>query len=123
MLIAEVGRLFKFGIVGGAATTVHLATASALLVIYPGFSVFLTNFLAFCSAVPVSFYGHQNFTFQRQGNSKKFFLVAFGGFLINNFFLGIVVTTTHMNGIASITISTLAVPVLIYTASRLWIFR
>ena len=123
MLLAEIGRLLRFSAVGGAATIVHLTSASALFLLNSGFSVFLANLIAFCSAVPVSFYGHQHFTFQRQGSSTKFALVALSGFLINNFVLAVIVTATNIDGIISITISTLAVPALIYVASRTWIFR
>lgn len=122
MVISEVLKIVRFGIVGAAATATHLLLAAGLLAMHFGISVFLINLMAFCGAFPVSYLGHRYFTFAAPGSSRKFALVAIGGFLMNTFILGIVISAFNIGGLVAIAISTLTVPILIYLASRLWVF-
>ncbi|RKQ96325.1 putative flippase GtrA [Kushneria sinocarnis] len=122
-ILGEAGRITRFGLVGGAATLIHLMVAGALLGLFAGLSPFIANVVAFLVAFLVSLYGHRHITFNRQGSAVKFFVVALAGFALNNFLLASMLAMTPLPDFVALTISTLAVPVVSYLAARLWAFR
>ncbi|ABE58602.1 GtrA family protein [Chromohalobacter israelensis] len=122
-LAGEAGTAARFGLVGIAATGVHLLVAGVLLGTWPSMSEFLANVVAFLAAFQVSLMGHRRVTFRRRGRAKRFFLVALAGFGLNNGVLGTLLATTPVQGFLAVAIATLTVPVLTYLASRFWAFR
>ncbi|WP_419307932.1 GtrA family protein [Chromohalobacter israelensis] len=122
-LAGEAGTAARFGLVGIAATGVHLLVAGVLLGTWPSMSEFLANVVAFLAAFQVSLMGHRRVTFRRRGRAKRFFLVALAGFVLNNGVLGTLLATTPVQGFLAVAIATLTVPVLTYLASRFWAFR
>ena len=122
-LASEAGTAARFGLVGIAATGVHLLVAGVLLGTWPSMSEFLANVVAFLAAFQVSLMGHRRVTFRRRGRAKRFFLVALAGFGLNNGVLGTLLATTPVQGFLAVAIATLTVPVLTYLASRFWAFR
>ncbi|OAL57874.1 hypothetical protein A6R74_11715 [Halomonas sp. ALS9] len=115
-------RLFRFLIVGGAATSTHMLVAALLFAYFNNPSPYGINAVAFLVAFLVSFYGHRHITFQTRGSIRRFFLVAVGGFLANNAILtgGLAL---GMDGLVAVIIATACVPVLTYLASSLWAFK
>ena len=78
----EAGTATRFGLVGLAATGVHLGVAALLLFLWPQLNEFVANIIAFCVAFQVSLVGHRRLTFKRQGSAWRFGLVAAGGFAL-----------------------------------------
>ena len=123
VILGEAGRITRFGLVGGAATLIHLLVAGALLGFFTGLSPFIANIVAFLMAFLVSLHGHRHITFKQQGSGVKFFVVALSGFALNNFLLASMLAVTPLPDFVALTISTLAVPIVSYLAARLWAFR
>lgn len=113
---------FRFLIVGGVATAVHMLAAALVFAIYPGPSPYAANIIAFAVAFLVSFYGHRHITFQTRGSMRRFLLVAIGGFVANNAILAGLLTF-GVDGLVAVIIATACVPVLTYLASSLWAFK
>lgn len=123
MIRRELGFITRFGGVGVIATLVHLGVAWAVLALYPQWSPLLANLIAFLAAFPVSFFGHRHLTFRTEGGSGRFFLLALGGFCLNNGVLAVLITTLALDGFVAIVLSTFTVPLLVYLGSRFWVFR
>ena len=79
----------RFGLVGVAATLVHLMVS--MVTLWLGAHIYLANILGFLVAFGVSFVGHSRLTFPEGDRSHwawaRFFLVALLGFGLNNFVL------------------------------------
>ncbi|MFJ5539666.1 GtrA family protein [Halomonas sp. ATBC28] len=118
----DVFRLFRFLIVGGAATVTHMLVAALLFAYVHNPSPYSINVVAFLVAFLVSFYGHRHITFQTRGSMRRFLLVAVGGFLVNNAILTGCLAL-GIDGLVAVIIATACVPVLTYLASSLWAFK
>ncbi|HBN58937.1 GtrA family protein [Vreelandella aquamarina] len=121
-LMGEAGMLARFGGVGAIATLVHLSVAAIAFIIWPTISPFLANLLAFVVAFQVSFWGHRRFTFRKDGRAHRFFLLALGGFALNNSVLAALLAISPVEGIFAIIVATFTVPLLMYVAARFWAF-
>ncbi|WP_106478739.1 GtrA family protein [Phytohalomonas tamaricis] len=119
----EVGKLVRFGLVGGGATFVHLGVAWTLLYFFQSWSPLVVNLIAFLVAFSFSYLGHRHFTFKSEGNVIKFFVIAFAGFALNNGLLAILLSVTDLPDYVALTITTLLVPLVSYFAARLWAFK
>lgn len=119
----EAGTATRFGLVGLAATGVHLAVAAGVLALWPSLNEFIANIIAFCVAFQVSLVGHRRLTFKRQGSAWRFALVAAVGFALNNGLLAILIRGLEISGFVAIAIATLSVPIVTYLASRMWAFK
>lgn len=118
----EIFRLMRFFIVGAGATLLHLSVAAILFYFALEWSSYLVNLIAFSFALIFSYIGHKKFTFGKRGSFIKFILVALGGFLINNVFLTIMLSYGGSK-LASISISTILVPVITYVFSLFWVYK
>lgn len=118
----EIFRLMRFFIVGAGATLLHLSVAAILFYFSLEWSSYLVNLIAFSFALIFSYIGHKKFTFGKRGSFIKFILVALGGFLINNVFLTIMLSYGGSK-LASISISTILVPVITYVFSLFWVYK
>ncbi|MCS2609039.1 GtrA family protein [Halomonas dongshanensis] len=115
-------QLFRFFVVGGGATLIHLAIAALLIFLFPFLHIYAVNFISFLTAFLFSFLGHQYFTFKRQGSLAKFFSVSVLGFFLNNIVLTIGLAF-HFPKMIAILIAVMSVPFLTYIVSKIWIFR
>ncbi len=118
----ELLQLINFFGVGAVATVVHLTVAltlSSMTAINP----FVINLLAFSLAFPVSFWGHKHLTFKSEGSIKRFFILAFSGFILNNFILTSLYLRSTISHSLMLCLSTLLTPFLTYWGARLWAFR
>ena len=116
----------RFGVVGVGATLTHAITL-VLCVELLAVPVLAANVVAFISALPVSYFGHQRWTFEADSEhgaqAPKFIATAVGGFLVNEAVLWVV---HHALGFdyrigAFVAIGTSAVTV--FLLSKLWVFR
>ncbi|MBT2801003.1 GtrA family protein [Halomonas sp. ISL-56] len=117
-----VNQLFRFGIVGGLATLVHLTVAWWVLQVWSEGSPFLVNLVAFLVAFQVSFWGHSRYTFRQKGSPWRFLVVTVGGFVINNSLLWVFLAIGVRSAFAAICLSVLLVPLFVFMASRFWVF-
>jgi putative flippase GtrA len=115
-------QLARFGLVGGAATVIHLATAWILLWQWPGISPFIANLIAFLLAFQVSFWGHSRFTFGSEGSPARFLVVSGSGFLLNNALLALLLLTGFFSSFAAICLAAFLVPLFVFLASKFWVF-
>lgn len=118
---AEFWRLFRFSIVGGGATLVDLATAKFCLFMWPAMSEHLVTSIGFFVAFWVSFFGHRYVTFQSHGKITNFLAVALFSLAVRNVLLSGLLWV-GLSGMLPIVIATLAVTVLTYVLSRIWVF-
>ncbi len=118
--------VFRFGVVGVAATVLHVSIGLALHVIW-NVPPFWANLIAFCMSFSVSYAGNHRWTFKStatHGSSAPRFAIATAlGLVLNQ---GIVyVVTTLLQGpypVALALIVTL-VPPISYLLGRFWVFR
>lgn len=118
---AEFWRLFRFGIVGGGATLIDLGTSALCISTWPTMPEHLVTSIGFFIAFWFSFFGHRYITFQKHGKVSKFLLVALTSLGIRYVLLGLLLWV-GLSGLAPIVISTLAVTVITYILSRIWVF-
>lgn len=117
------GQLLRFGLVGGLATLVHLGVAWLSLLTWPAANPFVINLIAFLVAFQVSFWGHARFTFRQQGSAWRFMGVTLGGFTLNNALLWLFLTLGIQSPFLAICLAVFFVPLFVFTASRLWVFK
>ena len=117
----EFWRLFRFGLVGGGATLVDLGTSVALFRVWPAISEHLVTTTAFFVAFWFSFFGHRYITFQKHGAIGKFLLVALFSLAVRNLLLSGLLFA-GLSGLLPVVIATLAVTILTYLLSRVWVF-
>ena len=117
----EFWRLFRFGLVGGGATLVDLGTSIALFHAWPAISEHWVTTIAFMIAFWFSFFGHRYITFQKHGAIGKFLLVALFSLAVRNLLLSGLLFA-GLSGLLPVVIATLAVTILTYLLSRVWVF-
>lgn len=126
-LLAEFFTIFRFGIVGVAATLVHMLVALVLLNLF-AMAPLPANIIGFCAAFLVSFGGHSYWTFRGHDAAWKtaiarLLIVAVISFLLNNGTLWLLVEKSPLSDSVSIIIAILVVPPLTYLMSKFWVFR
>lgn len=119
-------QLFRFGLVGVIATLVHMLIGATL--IHSGWPALAANPLSFLIAFAVSFMGHYGFSFSDQERNirtslKRFALVAYAGFVVNEALLAALIWTTGVPDIAALILSTGVVAIGTFSVSRNWAFR
>ncbi|MFN5511944.1 MAG: GtrA family protein [Burkholderiales bacterium] len=126
VLRAEGKRLLRFGLVGLAATAVHLAVLAALIR-WCGWAVLWANSLAFCAAFLMSFSGNYRWTFRARIDRaialRRFLITSVAGFGLNTAVLAFMVHGMSMPALPSGMVAALLMPVFAYVASRVWVFR
>lgn len=116
----------RFGMVGAAATAVHI-TVVWLLVGTGWFPVLAANLVAFLTAFGISFTGNYCWTFSRPGCPRRalarFFLISGSAFTANTVVLAALLRTGWLAPQVAAVASAALIPVITFLASRLWVFR
>jgi putative flippase GtrA len=119
------GQASRFTVVGLAATALHIAVAETLLHTVVA-NPFAANFIAFLSAVSLSFLGHYHWSFKSDAHKgrafAKFFTVALAAMAANNLLLKILLMLQVLPPALCIVLAAMAVPVISFIFSRLWAF-
>ncbi len=122
---ATVVQLTRFGLVGIAATLVHIGVA--WLVHATGASPLLANAAGFLAAFALSYLGHFYWTFsQREGHPKRlprFVVVAGVGFALSNAIVWGAVVLVGAPFELALAVILVSVPTATWLLSRLWAFR
>ena len=122
----EAGFAGRFGLVGLAATLVHLCFVWTLIRLDLA-PPLLANLIAFCVAFGVSFTGHYHWSFQsrmpRRRAAARFGLIALAGFLTGTVVLAGLIRAGVLPPEWAAAIATLVVPAVTFLASRFWGFR
>jgi putative flippase GtrA len=125
-LCHELLTALRFGIVGLAATGLHLMVVT-LLLLTTSLSVLLANTLAFLTAFSCSFIGNYVWTFAKPGQPKRalarFFIIAFGAYAINMLLLNWLSQQHWITDIHAALSAAMIVPVITFLGSRLWGFQ
>jgi putative flippase GtrA len=119
-------QLFRFGLVGAAATFVHMVIG--LLLIQSGWHALIANTVAFVTAFSISFIGHLGFSFadQRANLSRslwRFGFVGLIGFGCNQAILFGLTSFTAMSDTIALILSTGVTAIVTFILSRVWAFR
>jgi putative flippase GtrA len=115
-------EIFRFALVGGVATAVHMAVASGLLTAFPQMNPFAANVTAFATAFGVSYVGHSRVSFGARGSLWKFLLTALFGAFASNVALFFLLAGGVPERIA-VCIAALVSPAAVYLLSKFWVFR
>lgn len=120
-----IGQIFRFALVGGAATLVHLLVGVTL--IHAGWAPVLANAAAFSIAFTVSFAGHFGYTFVGANASlraalTRFIALALAGFAANEAILAGLLTRHIFSPTATLVLSTGLVAAVTFVLARKWAF-
>lgn len=130
--LVRLGRQYaRFGTVGLAAAATHVAVFTAFIEL-AGLVPLVANFIAFCIAALVSFFGHFHWTFrlqtpagvwQRQRTAlPRFFVVALIGLALNSLAVYAVVDLLAWPYPYAVPLMIFAVPLVVFALSKLWAF-
>ena len=116
----------RFGLVGIAATSIHIIVV-LLVLNQAGSNPFSANAIAFAIAFGISFLGNYVWTFRSPGSPRRamfrFFLISGSAFMVNTLILTFLVHGGWFSPVVSAVISASLVPVISFAASRLWGFN
>lgn len=116
----------KFGLIGLLATLIHSSIGISL--IENGVNPLLANICAFVFAFCVSFFGHYSYSFSGHHQDvrtafKRFFVVAFSGFLLNEILLATLLWIAIFNASVSLVTATLIIAISTFLFSKHWVFK
>ncbi|MEM8561322.1 MAG: GtrA family protein [Pseudomonadota bacterium] len=121
------GELVRFAFVGTAATFTHYFAA---LIATAFLSVYLSNLLGFLSAVVISYFGHQRYSFRLSGSAvshqsqaPKFILGSLGGLLMSYVVLLIAERLIHAPNWLALLAAAFLVPLYNFFINKLFVFR
>lgn len=116
----------RFGVIGIAATTLHIGVVWAL-VGSTQLPALLANLIAFLCAFVLSFTGNYIWTFSAPGSPgkamRRFFLISLSAFLANSTLLAAILASGWLSPRLAAVASASVVPGITFLASRLWGFR
>jgi putative flippase GtrA len=116
----------RFGLVGAAATIVHVSVAWTLIVNVDT-PVLLANLIAFALAFGVSFVGNYVWTFRVPGRPHRafarFVVIALSAFAANNVLLVSMLSLNCCKQSTAAVGAAAVVPAVTFLGSRLWGFR
>ena len=112
--------------VGLFATLTYYSSAISLREVLYGFSIMVTNLIAYCIAMIVSYAGHYFWTYKAQGNHgatiAKYIVSALFGSALNSTIVYICMRSSMQYKSAMI-VAIVLVPAAAYVINRRWVFR
>ncbi|WP_353571833.1 GtrA family protein [Candidatus Albibeggiatoa sp. nov. BB20] len=118
-------KIFKFGIVGGSATGIHIGLVS-MLVEWANMSPVIATFPAYLLALSWSYTLNQRWTFKAQGHYAdflpKFLLVSLMGLVVCSIIMyGCELWQIHYQ--IGLLITVIVVPMYSFFLNHFWVFR
>ncbi len=118
-------QVVSFGLVGGAATLVHVSVALSLNA-YTVVGPIGANLAAYLCAFGVSYLGNSILTFRRPAASgarmSRFLVVSVAGLGLNQAIVVPLVALAHLPLKLALVPAVLIVPIATFVVSRLWVF-
>ena len=118
--------VFKFGLVGLFSTLTYYFTAIYLREVLFGLTVNVTNLLAYCIAMIVSYVGHYFWTYKAQSNHgvtiTKYIISALLGSALNSAIIYICMRSFMPYKLAMV-VAIVLVPAVAYVINKKWVFR
>ena len=122
---APSGQLLRFGVVGIAATLVHLGTLR-LGVERAGIPPAIANGIAFSAAVGVTYLGQALWVFRRSDHSlarfRRFAVSVLGGLLANVGIMAFAVQVLGLHYLVGFVAALTLVPAGTFVVNKLWVF-
>jgi putative flippase GtrA len=122
---APSGQLLRFGVVGVAATLVHLGTLR-LGVERAGIPPAIANGIAFSTAVGVTYLGQALWVFHRFDHSlarfRRFAVSVLGGLLANVGIMAFAVQILGLHYLAGFVAALILVPAGTFVVNKFWVF-
>jgi putative flippase GtrA len=116
----------RYGLVGIAATGVHMLIVSAMVLLTPMHTL-LSNTIAFCAAFAVTFAGNYLWTFQSPGNPwraiRRLLLISIAAFTVNTAVLSAIISKRLLPDAGAAFISAAVVPLTSFIIVRIWGFQ
>lgn len=122
-----IAQLLRFGIVGVAATIVHMSVAFALHYLL-NLSPLLSNFFAFLVAWCVSYAGQFSWTFKNSSaghkqSAPKFFAVSVLSLILNQIIIWVTAEYFQIPFYLAVIFVVTSVPLVTFFLSKYWVFR
>lgn len=114
-----------FGLVGALATVVHYSTALCL-VAFAGVGVLTANFLAYCTAVAVSYLGHTRFTFSSavsRHTFARFMVMSLSALVLSQLVLFVLQRVDFLPYQLNLLLGVGVIPVYSFLCSKFWVYR
>ena len=125
-MVGSFNQIARFGVVGVAATVVHLSISWALMSA-TSFPLLLTNGCGFLVGFLTSFCGHYFFTFPGsrcvRTSLVRFLVVALAGLLGSSLLVHLLKTNGQISDYLTALLSVLVIPFISFLASRFWAFK
>lgn len=125
-VLREVLTAARFGVVGLAATALHIGVVWILLS-HTALPALLANLIAFLCAFGISFTGNYIWTFSAPGSPgramRRFFLISLAAFIANSMLLAAILAGGWLSPRLAAVASASMAPSITFLASRLWGFR
>lgn len=116
----------RYGLVGIAATVVHMLIVAVLVLLTP-IHTLLSNTIAFCAAFAVTFAGNYIWTFQSPGNPwraiRRLLLISIAAFSVNTLVLSAIISQNWLSDFGAAVISAAIVPLIAFIIIRRWGFQ
>lgn len=118
--------VLKFGMVGLFATLTYYSSAISLREFLYGFSIMVTNLVAYSIAMLVSYVGHYFWTYNAQGNHgatfTKYVVSALFGSALNS---AVIFICMHfsMQYKPAMVVAIVLVPAVAYVINKKWVFH
>lgn len=122
----ELLRLARFGLVGVAATLVHMAV-SISLVAGADWPLQRANLVAFACGLALSFFGHYHFSFFSRTPYRtvlpRFVLVSVLGYLCSTLAIALLARAFPGHRVLAVTLGSLLIPAVSYLVNRFFVFH
>ena len=126
LLLTEIGRLARFGIVGVLATLVYM-TATTVAVEVFGFAAVSASILGQLTAATVSYLGHLYYSFGVASDHRtylwRFLAVALVTFSMNGSVTHLLTEVIGVSYRVSVIVVAILIPLTNYLCNRFWVFR
>lgn len=125
-MVRLIFKLSRFGVVGAAATVAY-ALAAALFVEVLSWPPIIASVAGFFSALPISYFGHRNWTFRSTGRHNaemvRFIITATVSFAFVVGSMTLAVDVLNLHYLVGVFAACVLVPIGTFVAMNLLVFR